>query len=100
MLGLFLVWGGEVSPEICDDFSHIDARNLTNILLGVGGHKDEEVFKSLDFLKVLFENSGRFLDYVGVWLEERAKEKGHLVGCVRVCGLHSNAMFIIKIKFG
>ena len=73
MFGLKLVFSRQVSPKVCNDFSEIDTRNLADVLLGVGSHQNKEVFKSLNFLKVLFKDGGCFLDYIGIWLEKVAE---------------------------
>jgi len=70
VLGLGLVCGGQLEPEVRDNLAKVYAGDLTYILVWRSGHQNKQVFKSLDAFKVLLEHTGSLLDDFGVGFEQ------------------------------
>ena len=57
ILGLLLIVGWELQPQISNDLTQIHARHLPHVLIGGRGHQYEKVFEGLNALEVLLEHS-------------------------------------------
>lgn len=70
ILGLLLIVGWELQPQVSNDLTQVNARHLPHVLIGGRGHEDEKVFERLNALEVLLEHSRRLFDDFGVRAEQ------------------------------
>lgn len=74
VLGLRLRIGGELHPEVGDDFPQVNAGNLPDVLILTRGHQYKEILEGLHTLEIFLQQCRRMLDGGSIRGEQCAKK--------------------------